>query len=111
MAGLRVLTHHDVEPEDNPTGEELLDRSRPPLKVWVPMGSTLVLGHSQDPERELHVATATADEVTVFKRMGGGGAVLLTPGCLCLGLRFAKQPSLGIHDYFRLGSGVKISSE
>lgn len=103
---MQVLTHEDIAPEDDPTGEELLDRSRPPFKFWVPPAKALVIGHSQDPLRELRPQAAVRDGVPVHRRMGGGGAVLLSPGCLCVGLRFARAKGRGIHDFFAAGSGL-----
>src|SRR5690606_22639570 len=39
-------------------------------------------------------------------RKGGGGAVLLSPGCVCLVARFQKRSDWGIHDYFAAGNGM-----
>lgn len=103
---LHPKRHDDVDPEANPTGEQLLNRLSRPYRVWVPTGKSLVLGNSQDPEKELNVGPVMADAIPVFKRMSGGGAVLLSPGCLCLGLRFAKRSELSIQDYFTKGSGL-----
>ncbi len=100
------LRHDDVSPGQNPTGEALLSRSTLPFEVWVPKSRCLVLGNSQDPEKELRVANVQREAIPVYKRMSGGGAVLLSPGCLCLGLRFAKRETFSIHDYFAKGSGL-----
>src|SRR6185436_13928991 len=62
MQGPRILEHKDIAPEDNPTGEALLERSHPPVKTWVPNGNFLVLGHSQTPEKELRLEAAAADD-------------------------------------------------
>jgi lipoate-protein ligase A len=103
---MQVLTHEDIAPEADPTGEELLDRSRLPRKFWVPPAKALVIGHSQAPEREVRAEAALRDGVPVHRRMGGGGAVLLSPGCVCVGLRFARAKGRGIHDFFAAGSGL-----
>lgn len=103
---MQLLTHQDVAPEDNPTGEELLDRSRIPYKFWIPAAKVLVIGHSQEPERELRLDAAVRDGVPVHRRMGGGGAVLLSPGCVCVGLRFARSQGRNLHDYFAAGSDL-----
>jgi lipoate-protein ligase A len=103
---LKILRHEDVDPLRNPTGEILLSRSVKPYKVWIPDSNCIVLGNSQDPEKELRVDEIARDGIPVFKRMSGGGAVLLSSGCLCVGLRFAKQKGLHIQDYFSMGSDL-----
>jgi lipoate---protein ligase len=100
------LRHGDVPAESNPTGEQLLDRVRRPYRVWVPQARAIVLGNSQEAEKELNVEAVRRDGIAVHKRMSGGGAVLLSPGCLCLGLRFAKRKELSIADYFAKASAL-----
>jgi lipoate---protein ligase len=103
---MQALTWQDIPPEENPTGEELLDRARLPFKFWVPKHKALVLGHSQDAEKEIDVPAAERDGIPIHRRMGGGGTVLLSPGCFCVGLRFARQKGRTLHDYFAAGSGL-----
>ena len=50
------------------------------------------------------------DGIPIHKRISGGGAVLLSPGCACLALRFRKDKSVSIHDYFALGSSVILAA-
>jgi lipoate---protein ligase len=103
---IQPLRHTEVPPESNPTGEQLLDRAQRPYRVWVPQGKSIVLGNSQEPDKELNVEAVRRDGIAVHKRMSGGGAVLLSPGCLCLGLRFAKRKELSIADYFAKASAL-----
>ena len=103
---LKILRHDDVDPSQNPTGEALLSVTVKPYKVWIPDSKYLVLGNSQVPEKELRVAEVIRDAIPVYKRKSGGGAVLLSPGCLCVGLRFAKRKELSIQEYFHLGSDL-----
>lgn len=103
---MQVLTHQDIPPEADPTGEVLLDRSIAPFRFWVPVSKALVLGHSQDPARELRLEAARRDGIPIHRRMGGGGAVLLSPACVCVGLRFAKAKGLTLHDFFEAGSDL-----
>lgn len=51
--------------------------------LWRPDRLSVALGLSQKPERELNVQAVLRDEVPVFRRQSGGGAVLLMPGVLC----------------------------
>jgi lipoate-protein ligase A len=89
-----------------PTGEDVLDAPGEGLafRAWVPPSPILVLGNSQVPDIELNVETVLADGIPVYQRKGGGGAVLLAPGCVCLAVRFPKRPDWGIHDYFAAGN-------
>ncbi len=87
-----------------PTGEDILDPQVPPTRIWIPGSPLIVLGYSQDPEREVDLEAAARDNVPVYKRRGGGGAVYLDPGCVCIALRFERRKDLGIHDFFRMGN-------
>lgn len=90
-----------------PTGEDVLDAPGEgfAFRVWSPETPILVLGNSQSPHIELNVTHVQADGVPVYQRKGGGGAVLLAPGCVCLTVRFPKREDWGIHDYFAAGNG------
>ena len=105
---LHPLRYEDRDPADDPTGEALLDRELRPWKAWVPPAPAIVLGNSQTPEREINVSAVVRDGIPVHKRIGGGGSVLLSPGCVCLALRFRKRSDYSIRDYFALGSSVII---
>jgi lipoate-protein ligase A len=106
MPPIQPLRHTDVPVESNPTGEQLLDRAQAPWRVWVPHEPAIVLGNSQEAEKELNLEAVQRDGIPIHKRMSGGGAVLLSPGCLCLGLRFAKRKDVTIQDYFAKASAL-----
>ncbi len=97
-------------PVPYPTGEDVLDDatdpSAPAFRAWIPATPILVLGNSQVPDVELNTAHALSDGIPVHQRKGGGGAVLLSPGCVCLAVRFPKRTDWGIHDYFAAGNGM-----
>jgi lipoate---protein ligase len=105
---IHPLRHDERDPGSDPTGEGLLDRSAQPWAAWVPPYPAIVLGNSQSPEKELNIAAVLRDRIPVHKRISGGGAVLLSSGCVCMGLRFRKQKSFSIQDYFSRGSSVII---
>ena len=88
-----------------PTGEDLADRSVPPFRVWVPERTILVIGYSQVAEAELNSDAIREDGIPVYKRKGGGGAVLLSPNCVCVGLRFRRHAAQGITDFFAASNG------
>jgi len=105
MSPLRYTTDTSLVPF--PTGEDVLDAPGEGLafRAWVPESPILVLGNSQVPDVELNLPNVEADGIPVYQRKGGGGAVLLTPGCVCLAVRFPKRSEWGIHDYFAAGNG------
>jgi len=107
---IHPLRYAELPESGNATGERLLDRGLRPWDAWVPPTPVIVLGNSQSPERELKVAAVLRDGIPVHKRIGGGGAVLLTPGCICLALRFRKRGDFSIKDYFALGSSVILET-
>ena len=96
-------THH-IHPY--PTGEDVVDPSVAPCRVWIPEQPMLVLGYSQDVEREIHLASAETAGISIYKRKGGGGAVLLTQGVVCVALRFQRKPGFGIAEYFSAANGM-----
>lgn len=102
------LRYTPSSPVPYPTGEDVLEAPGDGFaqRVWIPHEPVLVLGNSQSPEIELHVDAVEADGVPVYQRKGGGGTVLLAPGCVCLAVRFPKRADWGIHDYFAAGNGL-----
>ena len=107
---IHPLRYADSVASGEVTGERLLDRSLRPWDAWIPPRPIVVLGNSQTPERELKVEAVIRDGIAVHKRIGGGGAVLLSPGCVCVALRIRKRKDLSIKDYFALGSSVIIET-
>ncbi len=94
------------QPFDYPTGEGLRERERPPVRFWIPLSPIIVLGRSQNPSEEVNLDAAARDGIPLYQRIGGGGAVVLTSGCLAIALRLRRQPGMAIPDYFRLGSSL-----
>ncbi|MEW6486848.1 MAG: lipoate--protein ligase family protein, partial [Thermodesulfobacteriota bacterium] len=66
--------------------QDLLARAQegqgPLVRVWEPRAPAVVLGRSNRAEREADLGACAADGVPVLRRRGGGGAVVLAPGCL-----------------------------
>ncbi|GIX04675.1 MAG: lipoate--protein ligase A [Planctomycetaceae bacterium] len=56
------------------------------LRVWELTDYAVVLGRSNQPERETHLAACQAAGIPIVRRTSGGGTVLLGPGCLCYSL-------------------------
>ncbi len=83
------------------TGEWLLQAQAPSLFAWVPQSYAVVLGASQTPEKEVHLDVLRERAWPLCKRRGGGGAVLLGPHCLCLGIRLPRQSAWSPLTYFK----------
>ena len=67
--------------------------------LWIPTSRVIVIGYSQKAEEEVHVDRCRRDGLPVVKRKGGGGAVLLMPGMLCITSAFFSTLSES-PDYF-----------
>ncbi len=52
------------------------------LTTWIPDFVKVVLGSSNRPETEVQVESCRRDGVEILKRYGGGGTVVLYPGCV-----------------------------
>ncbi len=93
-------------PSPWPTGEDVGNAENPPCRAWIPEKPLVVLGYSQDPEVELRLDAVAADGIPVYKRRGGGGAVYLDAGCVCVAWRMPRREGWGIHDYFGAGNSA-----
>ena len=90
--------HSDFLPEE-PLGESVLQDDAFPVRVWVPKSPVIVLGRSQKAHKEIFLEATRRDSIPVFKRMGGGGCVMLDPGCVCVAIRYPRSKKLGVVDY------------
>ena len=70
-------------------------------KVWEPEGIAVVLGSSQKAEKEVISENCKADNVPVLKRRGGGGAVVLMPGVICITVAFISYASPSPYFFFQ----------
>lgn len=74
----------------DPLGESVLDSTQPWLRIFSPTSPCAVVGRGQDPERELQCAQLRADGVPMYRRICGGGAVILSPGMVVVALRLPR---------------------
>lgn len=58
------------------------------------------------PQPGLKSATGEASPPPIYKRVTGGGAVLLDSGCVCAAFRFRRPEGWTISDYFTAGNGL-----
>lgn len=93
------------------TGEWLLQAiDAPSVFAWVPRAYAVVLGASQVPEQEVYLEALRDRAWPLCKRRGGGGAVLLGPHCLCVGVRLRRMPAWSPLAYFHAINGELAKS-
>jgi lipoate-protein ligase A len=71
------------------------------LRVWQPDQYFVVAGHSNKIALEVDQKACAADQVPVFRRCSGGGAVLQGPGCLNYALLLSHEESSNLSDLTR----------
>ncbi|GAB4258708.1 MAG: hypothetical protein Kow0092_06450 [Deferrisomatales bacterium] len=72
---------------------------RPALRVWHPAAPVVVLGRAGRTELEVRVERCRGDGVPVRRRLGGGGAVVLAPGCLVVGFAWRVARPLAVDSH------------
>ena len=70
-------------------------------QLWEPDGTAVVIGYSQVAYREVFVEHCRQDVVPIIRRRGGGGAVTLIPGILCLSIAFKSDVSISPYYFFQ----------
>ncbi len=70
------------------------------LRVWQVAEPLIVVGRSGRVQQEVAVGRATADRVPIMRRSSGGGAVVVSKGCLLysLALSMVARPELRMLD-------------
>ncbi len=75
------------------------DPAQATLRIWEATAYGVVLGRSNKAAVEADLEACRRDDVPVLRRMSGGGAVVIGPGCLCYTLALpihAEHQRLGI---------------
>jgi lipoate-protein ligase A len=62
------------------------DPSAACLRFWQSADYVVVLGRSNKPETEVVIDDCVVRGIPIFRRMSGGGTVIVGPGCLCYSL-------------------------
>lgn len=52
---------------------------------WIPEDVFIVVGSSNKIALEINEGMCETDNIPIYRRKGGGGAVVLYPGCVCVG--------------------------
>ncbi len=90
----------------------VLQQAEQPLvvSIWVPDTPCVVLGNANDFARECKTVECINDEVTVLKRYGGGGAVVLHPGCLIISVGMWVNQYFGNQNFFSIINEAVINT-
>jgi lipoate-protein ligase A len=72
------------------------------LKIWEPNRPLIVLGRSNDAAIECNIKQCSVDQVEILKRAGGGGTVVLFPGCSVISCGIWVDRPYHNDHYFRL---------
>lgn len=73
------------------------------VRVWEPRTVTVVLGRGNRPEVEVNLAACRADGVPLRRRLGGGGAVVLGPGCVVVSLARRVSRPTAVREHMAFG--------
>ncbi len=95
--------------KNDPLGESILDRSNEWLRIFEPQELAVVIGRNQDPNRECKIDNVQADSIPVYRRVSGGGTVVLGPGSVVVALRL-KQVQRSIDDNFALINKAQVAA-
>lgn len=80
------------------------------LNLWIPKSNMVVLGNANLEEKECYVETCKAQSIPILKRYGGGGTVVLHPGCVVLSLGAWVKDYYSNDKYFRSLNEAVIAS-
>jgi lipoate-protein ligase A len=82
----------------------------PGLKVYIPRETCVVIGRGSDPDKEVRTEKCLEDNIPIFKRDGGGSAVVLDPGNVIVSLTLPVDGIGNNNRYFRLISDWLIKA-
>jgi len=71
------------------------------LETWIPTFVKVVLGNSNQASQEVRLDACAQDGIEVLKRYGGGGTVVLYPGCVVVSLGMWMKSPYHNDSYFR----------
>ncbi len=88
--------------------DQILEQHAKPIAIgtWIPDQTVVVLGSSNDPNVECHAERCAADGISILKRYGGGGTVVLYSGCVIVTIGGWVADHFQNDRYFRLLNGA-----
>ncbi len=75
---------------------------RPVVSIFEPEGICAVLGAGGKPERELFLENLQRDQIPIYRRQGGGGAVILAPGMIVISVACYVKDRFRNHFLFEV---------
>ncbi len=82
----------------------------PGLKVYIPQETCVVIGRGSDPGKEVNIDMCLKDSIRIFKREGGGCAVVLDPGNVIVSVSLPVEGIGNNNRYFKLISDWLIGA-
>jgi lipoate-protein ligase A len=80
------------------------------VEIFVPQTTCVVLGSGNDEALEVNLASCQEASISVMRRYGGGGTVVLYPGCVVVSLGCWVKEQFQNTLYFRLINQAVINS-
>ena len=90
----------------------VLEKHSRPLFIttWVPDNRVVILGSGNKSDREVNTKFCQREGIPILKRSGGGGTVVLYPGCVIIGVGTWVRNPFGNDRYFRILNEGVVSS-
>ncbi|MCX6646888.1 MAG: hypothetical protein NTY09_11145 [bacterium] len=92
--------------------DELIDQTKldrkPRFKIYTPDNTHIVLGFGSDLDNELNIDRIGQDRIDVYRRRGGGCAVVLDPGNVIVSVVLPSSGFGKINEYFKMISAWLI---
>ena len=80
------------------------------FRFFEPQNTVAVLANSNDAATELNLTEIEARKIPVLRRKGGGGTVILSPGCLVLSFAFYAKELFNNAVYFEIINNLWIEA-
>lgn len=92
--------------------DQILENFKAPVscKIFTPDMSAVVLGSGNDESKEINLEVCSSLSIPILRRYGGGGTVVLYPGCVVISLGCWVKDQFANNRYFSMINRAVISS-
>lgn len=92
--------------------DQILENFKSPisLKIFSPEMNSVVLGSGNDESKEVNLEACTALGIPILRRYGGGGTVVLYPGCVVISVGCWVKDQFSNNLYFSMINRAVILS-